>query len=312
MQPVHKTPAEVRHTIKSLKARKAPGYDEISTEILKSIANTICYPLSNAINTALRTGIYPDILKTSLITPIYKFEDKSDPNNYRPISVLTAFTKIFDTIIYKRLNNFLVNKTKQISCHQFGFRKGSNTENALIEITEEILKSLDSHQLMGGLFLDLSKAFDTINHEKLFHKMQLMGIRSKALELMKSFFKNRKQIVKWDEERSSMINTCDGISAPQGSKLSSLIFLIYINDIASIQLKGQIKLFADDSALFYSRSTESEIRSDIVSDPKTLSRYFMINKLSLNVSKTSFSIFHSKFQKSTSTQDITEKIFTLQ
>lgn len=227
-------PLEVRSAIKKLKDGKAPGYDEIKTEAVKALADIICYPLSEAINVALNDGSYPNILKLSVITPIFKSGNYSDPNNYRPISVLPTFAKIFDAILYTRLYGFLINKTKQISQNQFGFRKKSSTENAVIEIVENALSAIDNHQLVGGLFLDLSKAFDTINHSYLLRKLESMGVRNNALAIFKNYLQNRKQIVKWDDTRSSDTSSCNAIGTPQGSKLSSLLFLVYINDIERI------------------------------------------------------------------------------
>ena len=177
-------------------------------------------------------------------------------SNYRPISVLSVLNKIFEKLLYKRLYKFL-NKHNVLYKYQFGFRQGHSTSHALIEIMDNVRSAIDNDMYTCGIFIDLSKAFDTVNHAILLEKLHHYGIRGQTNKLFESYLTNRKQLVEIDKIRS----TCKPITCgvPQGSVLGPLLFLIYINDMANKCPLGNIRLFADDTNIFLSHSNIDEL-----------------------------------------------------
>ena len=171
--------------------------------------------------------MFPDIFKVARVTPVYKKESKLDYSNYRPISLLSVFSKIFEKSIYVRIYDYLV-RYNLIYCKQFGFRASYSTNHALISITEKIKSLLDSGYFVCGIFIDLEKAFETVNHDILCTKLTYYGLRGKTNDLIRSYLKNRKQYVSINGYDSEMKDITCGV--PQGSSLGSLLFLIYIND----------------------------------------------------------------------------------
>ena len=169
---------ELLKIVRKLKTNKAPGYDGIDNIILKHIINYILDPLVFLLNLSLQSGKVPSDMK---VIPVFKKGDRLCVNNYRPISLLTCLSKIFEKIIYSRTMTFL-QKDNVISESQFGFREKHNTTHAILNLINKVSLSIEESCHTIGLFLDFSKAFDTINHNILLHKLAHYGIRGKALE----------------------------------------------------------------------------------------------------------------------------------
>lgn len=281
---------EVIALIGELKLNKSPGPDGISASFIKQHFRFFADLLKDVFNEMIITGEYPDFLKEARVVPIFKAGDPNDVNNYRPISTLSMLNKLLEQLIAVRLSHFL-DTHKHLYKRQYGFRKGSSTLTATCELLEDIYDSLDKRRYAGALFLDLQKAFDTINHELLLEKLEFYGIRGLANNLLRSYLTNRMQHVRVNGVKSESRRITVGV--PQGSNLGPLLFLVFINDLSRLPLLGKIRLFADDTLLLYGSRDCGVIRSQMIDDLNNLNQYFASNLLSLNVGKTKFVIFHS-------------------
>ena len=193
---------EVIEICKSLKSGTAVGYDNVSVDLVKQCAQLISSPLTHILNMSIVSGIVPDELKIARVIPLFKSGDRSLFTNYRPVSVLPAFSKIFERAIYNRLLSYL-DKHKVLSNSQFGFRKTHSTEYALTLFYEKISSAIDNKEISVGIFIDLSKAFDTVNHEILLDKLRYFGIRGVAYNWFASYLNNRQQFVQFNDTSSS-------------------------------------------------------------------------------------------------------------
>ena len=222
------------------------------------------------------------------MTVLHKSGDKSDVNNYRPISCLPLLNKIFEKLLYSRLYSFFV-KCDIFSTCQYGFLRGVNTSNAVNDLLENIYKAMNKNEYLGAVFLDLSKAFDTVSHDVLLKKLEHYGIRGNALLLLKSYLTSRKQFVTFDGHRSEIKDVRIGV--PQGSVLGPLLFLVYINDLPRSVRRLSSILFADDTTLHFSHKNIYSLCDSLTADLTHVKNWLLANKLTLNERKTYFIIF---------------------
>ena len=234
----------ISRIISGLKPKTSNGVDNLSNKLLKFVKNVISEPLSIIINQMLKLGISPDSLKISKVVPLYKKGDDSNLSNYRPISLLPSISKIFEK---EQLTTYLDNNNL-IHNHQYGFRKRHSTEYAALHIVDYLNYEMDLKRTPINLYLDLSKAFDSLSHKILISKLKHYGICDIALKLMKSYLENRKQYVQFDTCTSDMKSICIGV--PQGSILGPLLFFIYINNFPNSSKLFNFLMCADDTTLF--------------------------------------------------------------
>ena len=283
---------EVRKLVSQLNNRKALGPTSILVTIRKDNTDILVRPLSLVLNQSFEQGILPEVLKIAQVLPIHKKEDIVTISNYRPISLLSVFSKIFEKAMYYRIYSFFW-KYKLINTNQFGFRSNYSSEHALISSIETIKKSLDIDEIVCGVFIDLQKAFDIVNHDILLEKLNHYGIRSKENNWFRSFLTNRKQYVSINGFFSqTKIVRC---GFPQGSTLEPLLFLSYINGLNNALDKCRIHHFADDTNLLFGNKCPSEISCFMNNELKLLTDWLRTNKLSLNESKTKLLIFRPRW-----------------
>lgn len=277
------TSDEVKSIVVSLKNKKSSGIDNISTKILKSAISSISEHLAHLINLSVTSGKFPCSLKAAMVIPIYKKNDPEDISNYRPISILSVFSKVTEKIVYNRIYEFL-SKFKILSECQHGFRTGKSTQSAAVSLTEFIYSNLDAGKKVAGLFFDLSRAFDSINFKFINSKLYNLGFRGIFLDWIDDYLSNRKILVRIGNCFSGEKNLNFGI--PQGSVLGPLLFLLFINDMPQHIDAKHIVLFADDTSIAVTANTYEELVLSINRIMKCFNNWCTQNGLISNMSKT--------------------------
>ena len=229
----------------------------------------ICKPLHLIFSSCIESGIFPTEWKMANVVPIHKRDDKQNVKNYRPVSLLPIFGKIFERLIYNEMYSFFI-ENDLISSNQSGFKQGDSCINQLLSITHDIYQSLDQGYEVRGVFLDISKAFDKVWHKGLIHKLKQNGIGGPLLKILTDFLKSRKQRVVLNGQHSSWSDVLAGV--PQGSILGPLLFLIYINDLSD-GLQCNPKLFADDTSLFATVHNIKKATNDLNNDLTKITKW---------------------------------------
>lgn len=278
-------------SILSVLKNTAAGVDGLPMTIIKKNINVILNPLLHICNLSMQTGVFPSDLKIAKVKPLYKKDNKCNIENYRPISILPAFSKVIERLICNRLVDHLDNNN--IICNnQHGFRRGRSTTSAVLTVTDSILRSFDGNKYSLAVFIDLSKAFNMVDHKLLLDKLNLMGVRGVAFDWFKNYLHQRKQYVNFNNVNSDykFIER----SVPQGSILGPILFNIYINDIVETVQNVNITLFADDCCIFYSHTDLNILKELVNSDLKTVYDWIIYNKLAINFSKCHYILFSRK------------------
>ena len=220
---------ELKNAFFSLNINKSPGHDGVSFNVIKKCFGELCEPLKYLFNLSIVKGIFPDDLKIAKVTLIYKADNSSNISNYRPISVLPCFSKMLERIMYNRLQKYLKDQNILYD-KQFGFRTGHSTEHAIAQLVDQIYEAFEKNEYTLGVFIDLSKAFDTVDHSILLKKLELYGITNRNYAWIKSYLSNRLQYIQIDENSGTeyCVVKC---GVPQGFILGPLLFFLYVNNL---------------------------------------------------------------------------------
>ena len=279
--------------IDNLENKNSSGHDGISNTLLKTIKNDISQSLTIIINQMLTTGIFPDAFKLSKVIPLFKKGDSSLLANYRPISLLPTISKVFERVIHDQMYEYF-NQFNLLAEQQYGFRKQHSTEYAAIKLIDHVSKEMEAGKTPTSVYIDLSKAFDTLTFEVLLYKLKYYGVTDTAFDLLKSYLTNRKQYVVFDGCQSEHVEIYTGV--PQGSILGPLFFSIYINDLITVSDRLNFLMYADDTTIYFNLEDFDNLtkETDINRELEKVNIWLKLNKLSLNTQKTKLMLFHRK------------------
>ena len=259
------------------------GADNISSKIFKLSYQDILEPIVHLFNACLESAIFPSCLKIAIIKPIFKSGDCQLVNNYRPISILPFMSKILEKLIHRRLMKHL-DLNHIIHENQFGFQKNKTTYMPLLLLQDTITRAFEEGEFVLGLYLDLRKAFDTVNIRLLLEKLHKYGVKDKSHKILTSYLTGRTQSVKIRNSYSTYKDVTMGV--PQGSILGPILFIIYINDLPKLSNNMTCLSYADDTALLFKNTNISDLQLMVDALLVQISDWFNANFLSLNVSKT--------------------------
>ena len=288
------TEREIVKIINKLPAKHSSGYDNISNVLLKKLNSVPSPIICKLCNMSLSAGTFPDVMKIAEVVPLYKGKSPHEECNYRPISLLTTISKILEKVMYSRVFGFLDSKN-QMYKSQYGFRAKHSCDHAVSEVVSDILKNNEKGKYTIGLFLDLSKAFNTLHHSIILKKMELYGIHGVALQWFDSYLENCSLRVKCTTTTKGCETKSDlypiEFGTPQGSCLSPLIFLIFVNDLhINLEMMSCIQ-FTDDTTLLFSHRDLKYLRYIVETDLEIVHDWFCANKLTLNLDKTALMLF---------------------
>lgn len=294
---------EVEKIVSSLKRKNSSGFDEIPISVVKAVNKDLSQVLCHLINSSFVSGIFPDQLKIAKVVPLHKKDDITNMQNYRPISILSSISKIYERAVYIQLSHFL--ETRNIlDPNQHGFRPGRSVTSAAISFLESVIESVDKGKTTTGIFMDLSKAFDSVKHTTLIDKLQTCGLNDKSLNWFKSYLSNRSQYVELTHMTNyskiiKVSSNCKSLKfgVPQGSILGPLLFLCYlkgINSALTSNIESKLCLYADDSNLLLSTNSTEQTEMFSFVELESIGQFFKTNNLILNPQKTSFITFKTK------------------
>jgi len=280
--------SQVSKIIDSLDLHTASGYDKIPNKFLKRYKSRLLNSVVNLLNMLIKASIFPDDLKIAIVVPVYKSGPKSDLSNYRPIFLVPAIAKLYEKILFDQILKYML-LNNLISESQYGFLPGRSTEDALLKVNKEILHLLNNKEKVVSIFIDISKAFDTIEHKLLLKKLEYLGFSSNAVTLIKSYLDNRKQCVRLNQTLSPCRLNKFGV--PQGSVLGPLLFIIYLNDIYTLSLHGQVITYADDTCILLHHTELNTLFKNANEDLLKINKWMSLNSFLLNNNKSNYVLF---------------------
>ena len=290
---------EIITLVSQLPNKSSSGHNNISNILLKKLIHQIAPVLVEVFSKSMTMGEFPTVMKLAEVVPLYKSKESFLETNYRPISLFTTMSKILEKIMYRRIYSFLQN-TGQIYENQYGFRANHSCEHAIGQVVGTLIKNIENWLYSACILLDLSKAFDTIEHRILLQKLEVYGIRGNALAWFDSYLSNRKLRVKCRTISNTKEMKSDeypvNYGMPQGSCLGPLIFLIFVNDLHLHLQHSECVQFADDTTLVFTHQNLNYLHFSIESELACIQDWFNTNKLTLNIEKSSYLLYHNQKQ----------------
>uniref|UniRef100_A0A3P9HF32 Reverse transcriptase domain-containing protein n=1 Tax=Oryzias latipes TaxID=8090 RepID=A0A3P9HF32_ORYLA len=270
--------------------------------MLKDLCSSLTRPITKIINLSLSQKTFPSTWKPAIVSPIIKSGDLHSMSNYRPISILPTVSKIAEKLVAKQIINHLDTTLYSLHPMQFGFRANYSTETATCFFTENIRILLDRGGVVGAVFLDLKKAFDTVNHKILLSKLCNFNFSSDALQWIDSYLTDRSQLVKVQSFKSAALSLPTGI--PQGSILGPLLFSLYINDLPSSCPDVSVQMYADDTVVYVRGSNSSQVAEKLTDAMVNITAWLKYSCLQLNTSKTVAMFFNKSNNNLTAEPDV--------
>ena len=284
---------QIQEIVLAMPTNKAPGIDKISMRVVKDSLPVILPSLTSIINTSFVKGTFPLLWKMAEVTPIPKDGHHEQANNNRPVSLLPILSKVCEKVALTQFMTFLESK-QRLSTEQSGNKRFHSTETPLIETTDVILEGIDKQKVTAVVLLDMSKAFDSLDHRILLLRLQDIGVSSTALRWFSSYLSNRFQAVRINSELSDRLSIQSGV--PQGSILGPILFSIYVNDLPSVPQCCKSRTYVDDNKLYITFPVQqcASIVEDINEDLTRIRNWCFDNCLLLNASKTKLMLFGSR------------------
>ena len=272
---------------------KAAGPDNIPASMIKDTAEELAAPISFLVNKSFEAGVFPTAEKSAKVTPLYKSGERNSFNNYRPISVLNVISKVVEKLVFIQLSDYFEKNDLLTEC-QYGFRRGRSTQHAVTKLVDNVRQNIDQGKHTGVLYMDFSKAFDTVNHACILHKLPFYGITGTELAWITDYLFNRNQVVNYEGLLSKPQKIAHGV--PQGSILGPLLFIVLVNDMQCQLVKSSMLMYADDTVLFFSSKNIPEIENTINAEADKIQTWITENCLVLNKKKgkTEFILYRAK------------------
>ena len=283
---------EVAQIVRSMPASKSPGIDNIPVRVIKDSLSATLPVITSLINASFTCGIFPRSWKLAVVSPILKDGNHEEPNNNRPISLLPILSKVCERVALNQITPYLMSN-ERLSTRQSGNKKSHSTETSLIRTTDAILNAIDEKKTTAVVLLDMSKAFDTINHGILLNKLLDIGISPSCVAWFTSYLSDRRQVVRINSELSDPLPVVSGV--PQGSILGPILFSIYVNDLPLVPRSCLTESYVDDTKLYISFPVHDWAKAvaDLNADLLYIRNWCFENRLLLNPDKTKLIVYRS-------------------